>query len=245
MKPLAAWGCVSGSSDPGRAYAGLAPPGAVGAKWGGAGQRLILARAVQWPDARLIDSARLPMQSPLIRILVIMLLVWLTAGCRSTDQGVCQAPNDHIEWFYIEETNLMWTEEKCIHCDTSISEDELQAWAEAQTASHTGTSQPYNGQPTPCTYTYGDDTNAEECAAIICGDDPPTGDVVDKEHGAWKVIEPVLSGDALLLAQPGGQPIGTTTLLGSTLLPDEPPPPSQPVDALLDEAFYGAASTNR
>ncbi len=128
----------------------------------------------------------------------VLLLGFALFGCTDKDNGTCSAPDDNVQWFWIYENGgpLLGTSEKCLYCDNSIPPEEWDAYASENGFFYPGGGLSPGGG-TPCFYSGSSDIHsADACGAAMCGDDPPTHDVVGPNHGAWRYIEPLLGGAA-------------------------------------------------
>jgi hypothetical protein len=138
-------------------------------------------------------------------ILTIVLAALLLAGCTQKEHGVCEAPHSNVTWVYIWESNGMMTQDKCIYCDNSLSDDEVAEWVKNNATSYTKESNGQPKNPTPCLYVYsgmpGVDNmdSAAACHKMVCTDKPNTGDNVQSNHGAWKSAKPILDPDSVAL----------------------------------------------
>ena len=135
--------------------------------------------------------------------LMFVLTTIIVSGC-TVENDCCEAPDENVEWFFIEETGPPWVAPshdgllgkayKCIVCDSSIEEEgvadwilanageEFLSWAEADNLDRF----------LPCLYVYEETESAAECQAVICGGDPNVNDAVGKEGGAGMTISPIL-----------------------------------------------------
>jgi hypothetical protein len=127
----------------------------------------------------------------LFRAGLVAWLLMMTMGCTETKHGLCEEPQKHIEWFYIEETGAPWVGGKvykCIICDLSVEEEDVPAWIEENAGEDFLNYATDLDKYLPCLYTYHEDESLEGCKAAACGGDWDVNDPVGKEHGAGKII---------------------------------------------------------
>ena len=117
----------------------------------------------------------------------------MAVGCTKTNHGVCEAPNETTEWFFIEETGPPWIGKsyKCVVCDLSVADEDVPAWIETHAGPQFLSEELDLGNYMPCLYTYGwgdKEKNLKTCAAVACEGSFEVNDAVKKTHGAAKHI---------------------------------------------------------
>mgnify|MGYP006997643709 FL=1 len=133
--------------------------------------------------------------------LMFVLTTIIVSGC-TVENDCCEAPDENVEWFFIEETGPPWVAPshdgllgkayKCIVCDSSIEEEGVADWILANAGEEFLSYADNLDGSLPCLYVYEEAETAAECEAVICGGDPNVNDPVYKDHGAGRTISPIL-----------------------------------------------------
>ena len=132
---------------------------------------------------------------------MFVLTTIIVSGC-TVENDCCEAPDENVEWFFIEETGPPWVAPshdgllgkayKCIVCDSSIEEEGVADWILANAGEEFLSFADNLDGSLPCLYVYEEAETAAECEAVICGGDPNVNDPVYKDHGAGRTISPIL-----------------------------------------------------
>jgi hypothetical protein len=126
-------------------------------------------------------------------VITYIAIVWFQLKNPTTYHGTCEDPQENIVWFYQSDTPLFpFGHDYCGYCDTSVSEDNLLEWAtniDARMPVIFSPNQKVTSEHmTPCIYARGD--NSDLCKENVCGENPRYNDIVGRDHGLWKSIQP-------------------------------------------------------
>jgi len=126
-------------------------------------------------------------------VITYIAIVWFQLKNPTTDHGTCENPQENIVWFYQSDTPLFpFDRDYCGYCDTAVKEDNLLEWAVNMDAKNPATMYPNqkvtSQHMTPCIYAGGD--NPDLCMENVCGENPRYNDIVGRDHGLWKNIQP-------------------------------------------------------
>ena len=134
---------------------------------------------------------------------MFVLTTIIVSGC-TVENDCCEAPDENVEWFFIEETGPPWVAPshdgllgkayKCIVCDSSIEEEGVADWILANAGEEflSYAEADKLDRFLPCLYVYEEAGSAAECQSAICRSDFKVNDPVGKGHGAGRRIAPLL-----------------------------------------------------
>ena len=142
-------------------------------------------------------------------VITYIALVWFQLKNPTTDHGTCEDPQANIVWFYQSDILLFPLDhDYCAYCDTAVKEDNLLEWAVNMDAKMPAGFFPPNQKVTsedirqgrkkitlehmtPCIYAgYAGGDSPDLCKKSVCGENPDYNDIVGRNHGLWKSIQP-------------------------------------------------------
>ena len=126
-------------------------------------------------------------------VVTYIALVWFQVKNPNTDHGTCEDSQEDIVWFYQSDVLFFPLDhDYCAYCDTAVKEENLLEWAVNMDAKNPATMYPNqkvtSQHMTPCIYAGGD--NPDLCMENVCGENSRYNDIVGRDHGLWKSIQP-------------------------------------------------------